>query len=259
MTPATPSAADVVKSTDADRDFVLDWLQREHQQHGSGFWSNRNIIARAHDDGELWVIRENDQAVAFQVGDHAADIVSVRHDCRGGGYGTALFQASLERAVRDDVNVLEGQCAPETSLGFWNRMGFEQYDNWRRPDELRVRRVLPKAFPLPPDLPRATVTVSFLPERALYSAGETVTPIATYVIEGAVRPDGSVMLSRRALGLADDEPDSHDLAVRIEIDGNERILAKGKYAGAAGVKHDWRGDAFFVDIVMPLTSDEAQR
>ena len=255
MTMNRHTADEVVNSTAADRDYILHWLEGEHAEDGSGFWSNRNIIARSHEAGDLWVIRRDGGAVAFQVGEHAADIVSVRKDHRDGCFGTALFEASLQRAERDGVNVLEGQCSPETSLGFWERMGFERYDDRRRPDQIRVRRVLPRKFDLPADLPRVRVVVEYLPERALYSDSGTVPAIVTHEIEGAVHPDGSVMLARRALGLTDDEPDEADLAVRIEIDGVERIRAKGKYAGSAGVVHDWRGDAFYVDTVTPPASE----
>lgn len=259
MSAGSPAAADVAKATANDRDFILRWLQSEHREDGFGFWSNRHIVEEAHDEDELWVVRDEGDAVAFQVGNHAAVITSVRKDRRGGGFGTALFEAALERAIRDGVNVLEAQCSPESSLGFWQRMGFERYDDRRRPNEVRVRRVLAKTFELPPGLPRVEVTVTFLPEQALYSGGGDLPPTAVHRIEGALRPDGSIMLARRALGLTDDEPNGDDLAVRIEVDGVERILAKGKYADDAGVVRDWQGDAFYVDVIPPPGTGEGNQ
>src|SRR3546814_7002481 len=91
------------------------------------FWCNRRIIENALEHGDLWVIRRGVEAVAVQVGDYAADIVSVRKDCRRQGLGDALFAASLQRAMNDNVNVLSIECSPRSSWTFWQRHGFERY------------------------------------------------------------------------------------------------------------------------------------
>ncbi len=65
--------------------------------------------------------------------------------------------------------------------------------------------------------------------------------------------DGSLMLDRRVIGLADTGQDGGDLAIRIEVDGDLRYLDKAKYEGAkeAGVIWDWKGGAFYIDAVKP--------
>src|SRR3546814_5541973 len=72
----------------------------------SDLWCNRRIIENALEHGDLWVIRRGVEAVAVQVGDYAADIVSVRKDCRRQGLGDALFAASLQRAMKDRKSVV---------------------------------------------------------------------------------------------------------------------------------------------------------
>ena len=148
MADNTPSTAEVFEATREDLVFILAWLRREYDEDdSSGFWCNRGVISNAFDKPKnLWVIRRNGEAVAFQVGQYAADILSVRKDYRNRGMATALLEASIERAKPDNVNVLSLQCAPETSLGFWKRMGFEEYHDPQRPIDLTVRRVLPRTF-----------------------------------------------------------------------------------------------------------------
>jgi hypothetical protein len=35
---------DVVKATQADLDYILGWLEREHEEDGEGFWCNKRLI-----------------------------------------------------------------------------------------------------------------------------------------------------------------------------------------------------------------------
>src|SRR5689334_16641279 len=119
----------VVKATKRDLTAILTWLKREYEEtDGEGFWCNREIIKRSQAEGDLWVIRRDGAPVAFQVGNYAADIACVRGDVQRQGLGTELFEASLARARRDNVNVLSGQCSPTSSFPFWQRLGFERYN-----------------------------------------------------------------------------------------------------------------------------------
>jgi GNAT superfamily N-acetyltransferase len=121
----------VEKATRGDLDFVLSWLQLEYAEKGEGFWSNKDAIRSSLGDDTLWIIRNDGKVAAFQVGNYSADIVCVREDLQGQGLGTKLFEASLARAIRDDVNLLTGECSPPTSLSFWEKHGFERYGDQR--------------------------------------------------------------------------------------------------------------------------------
>ncbi len=244
---------EVAKATSADLADILGWLEREYgEDGGEGFWCNREIIRRSLEQGDLWVIRDGGEAVAFQVGDYSAAIANVRKDKQGQGFGTALFESSLARAMRDDVNVLAGECSPRTSLPFWQRHGFERYGDMSEWGIITVRRVLQRDFDLPVGLPRIEVTISFYPEAAAY--GEDVPPFAVHAVTGARRGNGVVLLERRVIGLLDDEPGAGDVVVKIEVDGQERCFCQAKYDDAqeAGVERDWRGGAFYVDAVRPV-------
>lgn len=258
MTDNTPTKEDVTKATSEDLAFILQWLEREYREDdGNGFWCNRRIISCSLDEDALWVIRRNGEAVAIQVGDYSADIVSVRKDHRNSGLGKALFDASLERAWLDNVNVLRVECKPESSFGFWKRMGFAQYGSCGQFDDIFVRHVIERRFDLPPERPKANVVISYYPEHALYGDDSSIPPICRFSLVGAHLDDGSTMLERRALGINDEVPCCKDLVIKIEIDGDLRCFCKAKHEPArnAGVIHDIYGGAFYIDKIKPTSGD----
>jgi GNAT superfamily N-acetyltransferase len=238
----------VEKANQSDLSDVLEWLEREYKEHGDGFWHNRNIITRALDDGDLWVIRDGSGAVAFQVGDYSADILNVRRDMQGRGFGTALFEASLSRAMRDEVNVLIGECYPRSSLSFWERCGFERYGDMGDGAAIHVRRILERRFDIPEGLPRTEVRIGFYPERAIYQ--NSVPPFVERLLSGGCREDGVVLLNERVIGWAGGVPACGELAVRIEVGGGQLCFCKAKYpeAAARGVRRDLEG-VFYVDAI----------
>ncbi len=232
--------------TKADLDQVLGWLEREFTDGVNDFWYNRRLIAKAVDEGDFYVVRDGGEAVAFQIGHYAADIANVRKDRQGEGFGTALLEAAVARAYRDGINVLDVECAPATSLTFWQRHGFERYS---QRGQLRARRVLQRSTELPSDLPRHTVTITFYPERITYERDEHVEPQSVHEAVGALKPDGTLMLDHRVIGFDDAGPEGGEVAVKVEVDGDVLYLGRAKYADEAGVQRDWKGGAFYVDAV----------
>ena len=244
----TKDHGEVVQAATVDLSSILGWLEREYQEDGEGFWCNRRVIAESLDNGDLWVIREHGDAVAFQVGDYGTDIVCVRKDRQCYGYGTALFNCSLVRAIEDNVNVLHGECSPPNSLPFWQKMGFEQYGDLSLGAPVNVRRVLHREHDIPSDLPKMEVSVRFFPEHALYETG--VPPIKVHQVTGGLI-DNRVRLPYRIIGLADDAH-PRDLVVKIVVDDGERCFCKAKHdkAKAVGVKYDREGHNFYVDEIL---------
>lgn len=123
---------EVVEATQGDLEHSLTWLKDEFNRYGEGFWVNESLIRSCFSNGELWVVREAGQAVAFHAEGYNDPIVCVRKDMQRRGYGTALAHAWFDRARRDGVNVLVGECMPQSSLPFWEKLGFTVY---RGPDE----------------------------------------------------------------------------------------------------------------------------
>ena len=243
----------VEPATEKDLQAILEWLRQEFEDDGEGFWTNRRIICRSLEHGELWVIREDGEPVAFQVGDYAADIVSVRKDRRRLGFGKTLFEASLQRAIRDNVNVLSGECSPPSSLPFWQEMGFERYGASQAMSAILVRRVLHRRHHVAADLPEAEVVVRVFREGVLY--GPDVAPIAVHRLVGGVLDDGTIQLPCRIVAVSSDIPAGEDLVLQIVVNGQQRYFSKAKYskAGAAGIRHDRIGGSFYLDAVTPET------
>lgn len=244
---------EVARATAEDLRAILAWLEREYIEDGEevGFWNNRRIIDQALEEEELWVIRDQGEAVAYQVGNYAADIANVRKDRQRQGYGSALFEAALARAYADNVNVMKGECSPRTSLPFWEQHGFERYGDMTDSGQLTVRRILSRRHDVPAHLPRVVVTIEFCPEAAFH--GDDVGPIAVHHVSGGRDSEGAIHLDQRVLALKDSEPDHRDLAVRIIVDGAELCFTKAKYPEArdAGVVDDWIGGSFYLDVVRP--------
>lgn len=61
MTVSVATAEDLAK--------ILCWLEYEYIESGTeGFWCNRRLIAQSLDRSELYVVKYDGQAVAFQTG-----------------------------------------------------------------------------------------------------------------------------------------------------------------------------------------------
>ena len=241
----------VLPATEDDLRLILGWLQREYEEDGEGFWCNRGVITRSfHEDHNLWVIREAGEAVAFQVGDYGTDIVCVRKDRRGRGYGTTFVHFSVDRALEDDVNVLKGECSPTSSLPFWEKMGFERYEDpnaW-----VAVRRVLHRDHDIPVDLPEVEVIVSFYPEDAIYLS--EVSPFKVHRLIGGLLDSGKVRLPCRVIGLTDGAYPK-DLVVKVEAGGVQLCFCKAKYdeAQAVGVQRGRESASYYIDEVVTTT------
>ena len=240
-----------IRASQQDLSVILDWLKREYQKDGEGFWSNKNLIENSFEESSLWVIRDAGEAVAFQVGDYAADILCVRNDRQRRGLGRAMFEASLVRATENGVNVMRGECSPRSSLPFWKKQGFEPCSDPAGPGPIMVRRVLHREYDLPEDLPSVEVTICFFPQAILRFPD--VSALSTSRLSGAVGPGGEIALPRRVIGLGDDEPSHADLVVKLVVDGSVRYFGKAKYveAEAAGIQRDTTDNAFFTDKILP--------
>ena len=223
---------------------------------GEGFWSNKEVIQRSLEEGHLWVIRDDGDAVAFQVGDYAAVILCVRKDRRHHGFGHAMFEASLAKAMEDSVNVLTVECSPSSSLSFWMKQGFELYKDNADLQEPIVRRILHREYDLPESIPKVEVAITFFPAAILHNP--KVLPLIDDKMCGALHPNDGIALPHRVIA-HDDYSDHKDLVVKIVVHDNERYFGKAKYpeAKALGVQKDSFGSSFYIDKILlePSESD----
>jgi GNAT superfamily N-acetyltransferase len=246
----------VDQSTDEDLEYILHWLKAQWDDDGggSGFWGNRKIIRKAHEEtSEMWVVREDGKAVAFQVGRYSPDITCVKDTHQRKGYGSALFRAGLERAHADDVTMLSGECNPEASLPFWLKMGFKQTkENRGYRQGIPVEMWLPRNLPFP-DGDVATdveVELAIFPEKVRW---EKSTRAATVVRPTARMKAGKTRVHLGERFFIPDQSDSlGDPVLMCTVNGRQVFFDKAKYpeAEALGVQRDPLGTRYidFLDV-----------
>ena len=241
----------ITKPTQRDLDDILSWLKLEFEKDREGFWCNRNIISKALDQDELYVIRRNEVAVAFQVGHYSADIVNVRQDLQNKGYGSALLEYSMEQARTNNVTVLRGECMPTSSLSYWEKHGFVRYGDMSEWGKITVRRIIPKSFEIPLGSPLVSVKISLYPESVMYKSDCEVEPIKIFQVNGVSDGGGIVQLSKRIVAFSNYGEKFKDTVVEIVIGSREICFCKVKYPEAedAGWKYDPEGCAYYIDEI----------
>lgn len=239
----------IERATSNDLACILRWLKAEFHREELSFWSSRDSISEAFEEGELWVIREGDDTVAFQVGTYSPLLVIVRGDKQRLGYGKMLVEAASLRASRDGIFALSVECPQGSPIEFWEKLGFKRCGEARMWGQVILRRGIERAIELPDDLPRLDVTIEFYPEAALRCPD--VRPIAVHRLTGGLIDLSDVMLERRVVTFADAVPEGRDVAIRISINGVEICFCKAKHEKAQdhGVQRDASGSAFYIDDI----------
>jgi len=235
MVKAESTASEVSLASVDDLRAILKWLEEEFEAEGQGFWNNRGSIERAYQKGELWVIRRQGQAVAFQARDEEPRLISVKRNHRRHGLGSALIVAMIKRAQAAGTPVLFDECATEEGLALCLKHGFERHYKAYEQNKVFVRLWLPPLrVELSSHLPKVSVVISFYPEAALYKKAESV-PSDMDSVTGVRLKCGEVILEQRVVGLSTGEIEN-DLVVKIEIDGAQVYFGKAKYGDEAGVE-----------------------
>jgi hypothetical protein len=149
------------------------------------------------------------------------------------------------------VNVLSVECEPKESLGFWQSMGFAEFEKSEQSGSVQARRVLSRIFKLPSYVSPVNVMVAFYPESAIHGSRKTVLPMVEHRVVGVRADDASIMLGERIIGLSDYGSEKGDTVVKIEVEGIVHCFCKAKHEPAqlSGVQRDWLGGTYFIDTV----------
>jgi|ERR1039457_4943143 GNAT superfamily N-acetyltransferase len=109
LMPKNRVAISIRNETKKDLAAVEKWLRAEHEQTGEGFFCNWSVVAAAFKRKDVFVLAADDDIVGFVVdAPSGPDIVEVRPDKRGMGYGRRLAEwaitstACRAAVVRDD-------------------------------------------------------------------------------------------------------------------------------------------------------------
>jgi GNAT superfamily N-acetyltransferase len=117
--------AGISVADEADLAAIDEWLRKERDETGDGFYCNWGIIVSSFEERELYVLRTDGYPVAF-LSDQGAthNIAEVHPEHRGKGYGKRLATHMIALSREHGLSVIEIDCAPSTSVPFWRRMGF---------------------------------------------------------------------------------------------------------------------------------------
>lgn len=131
----------VIGSSD-QAEIVIAWLERaqEAEDDAGGFYNNRRIIRSSARDSDLRILLVGRSHAGFAVitaGDHlnAIDILAIRPEFRGKGYGRLLAESILSEMRARGASKVAIQCCPRSSAPFWRKLGFVPTTSEQRPGE----------------------------------------------------------------------------------------------------------------------------
>jgi GNAT superfamily N-acetyltransferase len=233
------------KATKRDLTSLKIWLQAEDQQRGRGFFCNwDNRIEPAFTNGGLFVLAVKSDILGFVVdAPRGADIVEVRPDIRGNGYGRELAAWLIEAARKRGNSVVELECSPPTSIPFWEKMGFTV--SGRQAHMVLQRKVEFR------EGQRQHFQIDFYPKERDWN--KKAQPFQTYSGEALLLKDRSLLLPERAICFTSDYKHNQECRVRIAVE--TAVLVEDKKLKEAevesfGVRVD-PGGIYFIERVFP--------
>jgi len=241
----------ITVSTDDDLAAILDWLKAEYDREntGSGFWCNRNILQEDHAAGELLVLREAGEAVAFQTGRLLTPgILEVRPDLRKRGYGKLLADYCIAEARSKDICFLHIECNPQTSIPFWQKMGFTLFSDHHNRYGYQYPQaymLLQKKFELTASCSETTVLIQFYADGAQHRPEEPA--FSEFRPRACRQVDGKILLEDRVIGFNPDH--AIDLVAKVTVDGSVIFFDRAKYGADHGVQQ--RSPVFYIDVITP--------
>ncbi|MGR6330997.1 hypothetical protein ACU5AX_18210 [Sphingomonas sp. XXL09] len=260
----------VVAASEALVDEIEAWLDAEEAGYGQalndwydddcagpqpvrGFRCNWDVTKDRWRRGieRLDVLTVGSRAVGFLSG---TDILEIKPDSRGLGYGRMLAQFMLDRLFAEGHSVAEIGIAPASAKPFWIAMGFTPVEE--RPDHgagIYAYKLLPRRFELGSG-ERVPYGIEFFSERGRYETPPR--PFGSYSGMGELIKDGSVQLPERIVCMDPLEDQQVDYFARLTVRGQDLIFDKVKRETVrrAGVLSD-PGYNYYVDSIRPVQGD----
>ena len=233
----------------AERDLasIETWLRLEREQTGEGFYCNWSIIEKGFGAGHLFVLGAQGDVLGFVLdAPYGPDILEVRPDARGAGRGRQLAQAAIATAFERGISVIEIDCAPDTSIPFWQKMGFTVvYGRAGNGGGVYAFKVLERQFKLAADA-QTSFGISFYSESSWH--GPSAKPFRSYAGAAAPLARGVLQLPERAICYTSDIRNLCDCVVCIVVEGRTVFEGRVKYAEAFGAMRD-AGDNYYLEQI----------
>ena len=227
-------------ATDHDAATIYSWLLEHDRRevHGS-FLCNWNLTQRVHDEHQLFVATLEGEPVAYIWGDFG--ILEVREDLRKKGVGKQLVEYAMQSAISSDRIAVSIECKPESSIPFWEKMGFEFHN------ENEASFVFEKYLDIPADGSPVNVEIMFYPEQAKWTP-ET-SPIKSFSPTAVLDNQGIIHLQNRVAAYVGGENYNGDAMIKICVNGEPVYFDKAKCPGARAIGVTYNSGAFYIDKV----------
>jgi len=227
-------------ATDHDVETIYSWLLEHDRRdvHGS-FLCNWNLTQRVHDEHQLFVATLEDEPVAYIWEDFG--ILEVREGFRKMGVGKQLVEYAMQRAISSGRVAVSIECKPESSIPFWEKVGFEFHN------EKEASFVFGKSLDIPADGTPVNVEIRFYPEQVKW-APETA-PIKSYFPTAVLDNRGIIHLRNRVAAYVESENYNGDAMIKICVDGEPVYFDKAKYSEARAIGVTYDSGAFYIDKV----------
>ena len=128
-------ALNIADASASQAETVIRWLKAELATDliGGGFYHNRSIIRKAARNSEMKCLASGRNVLGFSVftlgqARFAIDILEIRSEYRGLGYGHMLAMNVAEMLFSRGAPHIEVECAPRSSEPFWRKLGFVNHE-----------------------------------------------------------------------------------------------------------------------------------
>lgn len=256
ITPATDTAvAEIELWLDAEEAAYQSALQAwadcgwEGDKPVRGFRCNWDSVKRGWREGRsrLDVLSLDGETIGFLDG---TDILEVRPDLRGKGYGRLLAQFMVGLAREEGRSIVEIEITPTSAEPFWRRMGFTLVPG-RTGSGGGVYAYLPlsRTYALG-NGKRVAYEIAFYTERGRYA--DEPTPFSRCEGSGERLADGSIQLPERVVCFEPENGQPGDYFVRVVVDGIEVHFDKCKRPESRrlGIQFD-KGYIYFMNRLVP--------
>ena len=225
-------------ATAHDVERIYSWLlDHAHRGVHGSFLCNWNLTRKTHENQQLLVAILQSEPIAYMWGDFG--ILEVREEFRNNGVGKQLVEFAMKRSLSDNRVAVSIECKPESSIPFWEKMGFEFHD------KNEASYVFEKTYVMPVDASPINVEIMFYPEYVKWTP--QASPIKSYSPPAVLENQSVIHLRHRVATFVDSAHYQGDAVVKICVDGEVLYFDKAKYAKASAIGVRYESGAFYLD------------
>lgn len=109
------------------------WLNEEYIETGEGFFKNFDAIEYSFSQKRIAVLIIDNKPIGFVTWNlgykfsTTIEILAIKPSCRDKNLGDYLVNEILAHFKQRGILVVDLQCSPYESMGFWKKMGFTHY------------------------------------------------------------------------------------------------------------------------------------